>query len=120
MIYFAKIHVGKFTTSRCHEHKPERDIFFIKIGCSNNPLVRMKTLEWEYEKRLELLAVMPGDQAKEAEMHRRFAHLRVGRTWVRGRHCGDIEWFYPVRELMDFIADVARNQGLATIPEKTG
>ncbi len=65
----------------------------VKIGYSGDVEARARQLESHYGKPLAVLATVPGDRAEEAEMHRRFAHLRLGRT----------EQFRPAPELMDFI-----------------
>lgn len=65
----------------------------IKIGCSENVPFRIKQLETHYDRRLALLATIEGDRKVEAEVHARFAHLRLGRT----------EQFRPGPELVAFI-----------------
>ena len=65
----------------------------VKIGCSSNVPIRVKQLEAHYGRPLALLATIDGGRSKESELHRRFAHLRLGRT----------EQFRPAAELMAFI-----------------
>lgn len=65
----------------------------IKIGCSENIDARREQLEARYGQPLALLATMKGDVGEEFAIHRRFKHLRLGRT----------EQFRPAPELMEFI-----------------
>jgi hypothetical protein len=65
----------------------------VKIGYTEDLEVRLHRLELHYGKPLALLATMPGDHSTEVEIHRRFGHLRLGRT----------EQFQPAAELMEFI-----------------
>lgn len=55
----------------------------IKIGCSELPEQRLKTLaEWSpYE--LEIAATVPGSFRLERDLHDRFFHLRIHREWFR-------------------------------------
>ena len=76
MIYFAQLPTGG-----------------IKIGYSEDVERRMEQLAYHYGDELSVLHTMPGDRAKEREMHERFAHLRLGRT----------EQFQPGPDLMAFI-----------------
>jgi hypothetical protein len=65
----------------------------IKIGCIEDIDTRMDQLESYYGAPLALLATMEGGRSIEAEIHGRFAHLRIGRT----------EQFRPDSDLMAFI-----------------
>lgn len=65
----------------------------VKIGCSDNLEKRHAQLEAYYGQPLLVLTTMEGDKTKELEIHRRFAHLRLGRT----------EQFQPAPSLMEFI-----------------
>lgn len=65
----------------------------IKIGHTDDLDQRLAGLTSHYGGPVALLATMPGDPEKEAEIHERFAHLRFGRK----------EQFRPARELLDFI-----------------
>ena len=65
----------------------------VKIGHSLNVEARRKGLEAHYGTPLIILATRPGGRSEEAEMHARFAHLRLGRT----------EQFRPAPDLMKFI-----------------
>jgi hypothetical protein len=76
MIYYAQLPTGD-----------------IKIGCSADVETRLDQLEGHYGAELALLATMEGDRSTEAEIHARFAHLRLGRT----------EQFRPGADLMEFI-----------------
>ncbi|MBN1430422.1 MAG: GIY-YIG nuclease family protein [Anaerolineae bacterium] len=64
----------------------------IKIGTAINANRRLAEIQNMSPVPLRILAVIPGDCRKEAELHKRFAHLR--------RHG---EWFEPTIELLDFI-----------------
>ncbi len=76
MIYFAQLPGGS-----------------IKVGFTDNLDARMAQLTAHYGTEPALLATMPGDRAAEAEIHSRFAHLRIGRT----------EQFRPGFDLLAFI-----------------
>jgi len=71
----------------------------IKIGATWDPHQRLRDLQVGSSEQLTLLAVMPGDTATEAHLHRAFAHPRV-----RG------EWFRPTPELLRLIAEAARRR----------
>lgn len=68
----------------------------IKIGTSIKLSVRIRELCGEYKCDLRVIAVISGRRREEAELHRRFAHLRTG-----NHHSS--EWFHPRAELLDFI-----------------
>lgn len=55
----------------------------IKIGVSVDPWSRLASLQTAHHEQLEMLAIMPGDQAAEREIHRRFAGLRASGEWFR-------------------------------------
>jgi hypothetical protein len=65
----------------------------VKIGTTEDLAVRWKALEADYGCELALLAIMPGGKDEEAEVHERFAAIRLGRT----------EQFRPTADLMAFI-----------------
>jgi len=65
----------------------------VKIGYSADVMARARQLESHYGRPLAILATMKGDRPEEAELHARFAHLRLGRT----------EQFRPAPDLMAFI-----------------
>ncbi|MEU6520469.1 GIY-YIG nuclease family protein [Streptomyces sp. NPDC046978] len=69
----------------------------IKIGTSTSLKQRMKGLS------LLPLAVEPGDNVREKQMHRRFEHLRVT---PRG------EWFHPGPDLIAYIREIRRREGI--------
>jgi hypothetical protein len=66
----------------------------IKIGHAVDPSRRRRQLEKHYGRALHALAVIEGDREREREIHRRFAHLRIGIT----------EQFQPAPELVRFIS----------------
>jgi len=65
----------------------------VKIGYSANVEQRRKQLELKYKTPLAVLAVMPGDEKEEREIHEKFAHLRFERT----------EQFQPAIDIFAFI-----------------
>lgn len=65
----------------------------IKIGCSNDAPARLRQFEAHYRCPLSVLATMEGGRDEEAEIHARFASLRLGRT----------EQFRPAPELIEFM-----------------
>ncbi len=67
----------------------------IKIGKTKDLASRLRGLQRMSGVALHLLATLDGGMAKEAEMHRRFAHLRA-----HG------EWFRPGPELLQFLSSV--------------
>lgn len=56
---------------------------FVKIGITGNVNSRLAQLQTASAHVLELLAVIPGSRAKEAMLHRKFAHLRASGEWFR-------------------------------------
>lgn len=82
----------------------------VKIGYSFDVESRIAQLEKHYGKSLAILATMPGGRDEETTIHRRFAHLRCGRT----------EQFRPAPELMSFIdRPLFVNQGDVELMEPT-
>ncbi len=65
----------------------------VKIGYSDNVPARIRQLERHYDRRLLLLATLPGSEVEERAIHDRFAHLRLGYT----------EQFRPAADLMVFL-----------------
>lgn len=65
----------------------------VKIGHSADVPARIRQLEAHYGRPLALLATLPGGLEEEQAIHRRFAHLRLGRT----------EQFRPGADLMAFL-----------------
>lgn len=53
----------------------------VKIGFSENPYVRFSKIQSDCPTELELTCVIDGAQAGEAELHKRFSHLRVRGEW---------------------------------------
>lgn len=74
----------------------------IKIGCTSNINRRLAQLKSHYGRPVRLLGYLHGTERTEREMHRRFAHLRIGRT----------EQFQASKELLDFIG-----KGIYDLPE---
>lgn len=70
----------------------------IKIGISSGPDYRLRNINAStHDPRYAFLATEHGGRAREAELHLRFAHLRM-----HG------EWFQPEQDLLDYIAEVKR------------
>jgi hypothetical protein len=65
----------------------------VKIGSSDDVEARRRVLEGHYGRPLVVLGTMSGGKPEEMDLHRRFAHLRLGRT----------EQFRPGADLMEFI-----------------
>jgi Meiotically up-regulated gene 113 len=65
----------------------------VKIGHSGDFPTRVRQLEAHYGQPLAVLATMDGGREEEAELHHRFAHLRLGRT----------EQFRPASDLVAYI-----------------
>lgn len=64
----------------------------IKIGVSDQPHLRLKSLSPYSPYDLIPLGVMDGDEAEERALHRKFRKLRENG-----------EWFEPHQDLLDFI-----------------
>lgn len=69
----------------------------IKIGYTRSAAVtrRIGEIQVGSAAKIDLLGCMPGDRAKEAEIHARFASARI-----RG------EWFHPTAELLNAISEM--------------
>jgi hypothetical protein len=63
----------------------------VKIGVAVDPEKRLRALQVANHERLVLRRVEEGDEMREAELHKQFAHLRV-----RG------EWFWPGVDLAEY------------------
>lgn len=55
----------------------------VKIGHSKEPLIRLAGLQTASPHKLELLAVVPGTEKVEAELHRKFATFRLSGEWFQ-------------------------------------
>lgn len=73
----------------------------IKIGMSSAPYERLAALQTAHWSRLEILALMEGGLLLEAEMHQRFAALRL-----------EGEWFARTLELERHIEQVREANGV--------
>jgi Meiotically up-regulated gene 113 len=69
----------------------------IKIGTTLRMARRLRQLIRLRGTKLRVLAIVPGDHAREAELHRQFGHLRM-----------EGEWFDPGPDLLKFIRDHGR------------
>ena len=107
MIYFAQIDAGKLGVA-CYGEHAFRTISVIKIGCSGHVTGRVSTLSASMMRPVTLMAVIEGGFEEEAALHERFDHLRVaeGRYYFKRP-----EWFYPTRELMEFIGSIQKQSG---------
>lgn len=74
----------------------------IKIGITQNVERRIGQLGLP---GVTVLAELPGDEAVERQLHKRFSHLRIGT---------DGEWFYPGEELLDFIHGTAKPYNISS------
>lgn len=73
----------------------------VKIGTSGNIEKRMADLQTSAATKLTLLLTIPGDTGLEADLHRRFKHLREAG-----------EWFEHTLELRYFVEGAAFYKGL--------
>jgi hypothetical protein len=62
----------------------------LKIGFSENPIDRLRTLQSEYGCQIEIVGYTPGTPADERRWHDHFAAIRIGKT----------EWFKPDEEIL--------------------
>lgn len=79
----------------------DEDDGLIKIGTTVRLVERLKQLCNEVGGNLRVLAVMDGTYPEESDLHRRFAHLRVGDSVL-------CEWFEPGSDLVGFIVEEDR------------
>ena len=63
----------------------------IKIGYSNDPEYRVKSLQTGCPTKLHLQAIMNGNSQTESGLHELFAHLRVRGEWFR--YTEELKWF---------------------------
>ncbi len=97
MIYFAQIDIGEIGGQDLRT----RTISIIKIGSTIGRVKdRIMQHRGHLKKPVTLLATMPGGREEEKQIHRRFAHVQLHKHDNVG---GPPEWFYPTRELMEFI-----------------
>lgn len=83
----------------------------VKIGYSADPARRAQQLGWQVGGTLELLAAAPGRIPQEADIHRKFAHLRLKALPEPFRITGN-EWFAVDDDLSFFIGHVAQTGAL--------
>lgn len=69
----------------------------IKIGYSDAPELRLRTLQCASHKPLRIIDTARGTPDDEKRLHKQFGHLRL-----KG------EWFAPAPELVEFIKDFCR------------
>jgi hypothetical protein len=82
----------------------------IKIGYTSRPVMdRLAALQTGNAGKLEVIAVVPGEQSDEAELHRRFAASRL-----HG------EWFRPTPDLLRHLAFVVVGRGMYHEGRETG
>lgn len=60
-----------------------RELDFVKIGYASNPFLRWRHLQTFCPLELTLEGAIPGDMAKERELHRRFALARTRGEWFK-------------------------------------
>ena len=60
------------------------DGFFIKIGFSKRPQVRITKLQTASPFKLALMRTILGNKKLEADLHARFRHLKSHGEWFRG------------------------------------
>jgi hypothetical protein len=78
----------------------------VKIGSSIHLLLRLKQLQANSPVELELVAATEGSARFEREVHSRFQHCRL-----HG------EWFEPIDELLNFMAEIGLPEELGEIPD---
>lgn len=76
-----------------------RDGDLVKIGRSTNPTGRMRNMAIGNGRKLEMLAIMPGDHKRESALHRRFH-----KHHIRG------EWFHLAAPVLKYIAQQKRRK----------
>ncbi len=72
----------------------------VKIGYAVSVLKRVRALQISHRHRLAVVGVMKGTQKDEKDLHKRFAHLRLGG-----------EWFDCKADLLEFLATVPKWDG---------
>lgn len=71
----------------------------VKIGWTESVFARIQSISAHVRQRVQLLAAVPGTRQDEAELHRRFAAVRVHGT---GPFVN--EWYLPTVELLAHVA----------------
>lgn len=79
----------------------------MKIGASNHPLRRMRTIQVDNHRTLRLLATCDGGFATEAQLH-----VRFGAHHVRG------EWFELSPAIESFAARLNESGGIDGVPRE--
>ena len=79
----------------------------VKIGYSQDPAYRARQLTWQVGKLVSVITTCAGRCTAEADIHRKFAQLRVNRQFCP-HHIVGTEWFWLSDELQAFIDEVAR------------
>lgn len=69
----------------------------LKIGCAKDPWNRLRNIQTGCPTDLELAAILPGEEADERALHKRFRQFHV-----RG------EWFAETGELAAYVATLPR------------
>ncbi len=102
MIYFARIDIGELSGQDLRT----RTISIIKIGSTIQEVKhRILGHRSQLKKPVTLLATIPGGREEEKQIHHRFAHIRLP-NWADGGT--PPEWFWPTRELLEFIKNLSR------------
>lgn len=86
----------------------------IKIGFTNRVAERLNSIAWSVQQRVALVGAVAGDLSTEREVHRMFAHLRLGGDWRITS-----EWFSPAWELLNFITSLPRIADENVVPSAT-
>ncbi|MDE2021112.1 MAG: GIY-YIG nuclease family protein [Patescibacteria group bacterium] len=55
----------------------------VKIGCSEDPVSRIRKIQTNLPERLEILAIIPGGFSEERALHRRFEDEHTNGEWFR-------------------------------------
>lgn len=76
-----------------------KGVSLVKIGYSSNPEQRLRNLQTSCPHQLDILATLPGSQQTEADIHKKFGHLRMNG-----------EWFRLTSELFAFIGEITAHK----------
>ena len=72
----------------------------VKIGCTTDIAGRKAAVEYAVGGELDVIGLVAGDEVKEQELHRRFAHLHLKGEWFRAA----LElWVFALDEAYDFV-----------------